>query len=47
MNLKTSFVARFIGESNIFDGIMLDDFKVEFCGKVFDCVDKGFEKMKI
>ena len=41
---KNSFVARFIGESNIFDGIMLDDFKVEFCGKVFDCVDKGFEK---
>ena len=41
---KNSFVARFIGESNIFDGIMLDDFKVEFCGKLFDCVDKGFEK---
>ena len=36
---KNSFVARFIG-----DGIMLDDFKVEFCGKLFDCVDKGFEK---
>ena len=41
---KNSFVARFIGESNIFDGTMLDDFKVEFCEKVFDCVDKGFEK---
>ncbi|MGL5315437.1 MAG: spermidine/putrescine ABC transporter ATP-binding protein [Peptostreptococcaceae bacterium] len=41
---KNSFVARFIGESNIFDGIMLEDFKVEFCNKVFDCVDKGFEK---
>lgn len=41
---KNSFVAKFIGESNIFDGIMLDDFKVEFCNKVFDCVDKGFEK---
>ena len=27
---KNSFVAKFIGESNIFDGIMLDDFKVEF-----------------
>ena len=40
---KNSFVAKFIGESNIFDGIMLDDFKVEFCEKVFDCVDKGFE----
>ena len=39
-----SFVAKFIGESNIIDGIMLDDFKVEFGGKIFDCVDKGFEK---
>ena len=39
-----SFVAKFIGESNIVDGIMLDDFKVEFAGSIFDCVDKGFEK---
>ena len=39
-----SFVAKFIGESNIVDGIMLDDFKVEFAGRIFDCVDKGFEK---
>lgn len=41
---ENSFVARFIGESNIFDGIMLEDFKVEFCNTLFDCVDKGFEK---
>ena len=41
---ENAFVARFIGESNIFDGIMHDDYKVEFCGKNFDCVDKGFEK---
>ncbi|MCX0403125.1 spermidine/putrescine ABC transporter ATP-binding protein [Clostridium perfringens] len=39
-----SFVAKFIGESNIVDGIMLDDFKVEFGGRIFDCVDKGFKK---
>ncbi|MBO3312310.1 spermidine/putrescine ABC transporter ATP-binding protein [Clostridium perfringens] len=39
-----SFVAKFIGESNIVDGIMLDDFKVEFGGRIFDCVDKDFEK---
>ena len=39
-----SFVAKFIDESNIVDGIMLDDFKVEFGGRIFDCVDKGFEK---
>ncbi|MBC5997382.1 ABC transporter ATP-binding protein [Romboutsia ilealis] len=41
---ENAFVARFIGESNIFDGIMHDDYKVEFCGKNFDCVDKGFNK---
>ena len=41
---ENAFVARFIGESNVFDGIMHDDYKVEFCGKNFDCVDKGFDK---
>lgn len=41
---QNAFVAKFIGESNIFDGIMHDDFKVEFCGANFECVDKGFEK---
>lgn len=39
-----SFVAQFIGESNIVKGIMLEDFKVELCGHVFPCVDKGFSK---
>lgn len=38
-----AFVADFIGESNILDGIMIEDFKVIFCGKEFECVDKGFE----
>lgn len=41
---ENSFIARFIGESNIFDGIMIEDFKVEFCGKIFECVDKGFSE---
>lgn len=41
---KNAFVADFIGESNILDGIMLDDYKVKFFGRVFSCVDKGFEK---
>lgn len=41
---KNSFVAKFIGESNIVDGIMLEDFKVQFAGKTFNCVDKGFDK---
>ena len=41
---KNAFVARFIGESNIIDGIMHEDLLVEFCGKNFECVDKGFKK---
>ena len=41
---KNAFVAKFIGESNIVDGIMLDDYRVEFCGREFECVDFGFEK---
>lgn len=43
---KNAFVAKFIGESNIVDGIMREDFVVEFTGKVFPCVDKGFESME-
>ncbi len=41
---KNAFVADFIGESNIIDGIMRRDFLVEFAGKEFVCVDKGFDK---
>ena len=41
---KNSFVAKFIGESNIIDGIMRDDYRVEFCDREFECVDFGFEK---
>ena len=36
------FVANFIGESNIIDGVMYEDFEVEFAGQAFKCVDKGF-----
>jgi spermidine/putrescine transport system ATP-binding protein len=39
-----AFVADFIGESNIYSGIMLDDFKVSFMGAEFACVDSGFKK---
>ena len=39
-----AFVADFIGESNIIDGIMLEDFLVEFANDTFPCVDKGFEE---
>lgn len=38
------FVANFIGESNIIPGIMLEDYKVQFDDKVFDCVDFGFKE---
>ena len=39
---KNAFVAEFIGESNIIDGIMKKDLLVNFAGKDFICVDKGF-----
>ena len=40
---ENAFVADFIGESNILDGVMLSDYKVRFFGRVFDCVDAGFD----
>lgn len=39
---KNAFVADFIGESNILNGKMLADYKAQFSGKVFTCLDKGF-----
>jgi spermidine/putrescine transport system ATP-binding protein len=41
---KNAFVADFIGESNILDGVMLGDYLVRFAGMTFRCVDKGFER---
>ncbi len=41
---KNAFVADFIGESNILDGVFLEDYKVRFSGHTFDCVDAGFAK---
>ena len=41
---KNAFVADFIGESNILDGVMLEDRLVKFFGRRFKCVDAGFEK---
>lgn len=38
-----AFVADFIGESTILSGVMIEDYKVEFCDTVFDCVDSGFK----
>ena len=39
-----AYVADFIGESNIIDGVMLSDYKVRLAGHTFDCVDAGFDK---
>ena len=39
---KNAFVADFIGESNILDGVMLKDYLVEFFGRKFSCLDSGF-----
>ena len=39
---ENSFVADFIGESNILNGVMIGDCLVEFAGHQFECVDKGF-----
>ncbi len=41
---KNRFVANFIGESNIIDGVMLRDRLVSFGDRVYDCVDSGFEE---
>ena len=39
-----AFVADFIGESNIVDGVMLADYRVRLAGHTFDCVDGGFDR---
>ena len=39
---KNSFVADFIGESNILNGVMIKDKLVSFLGHEFECVDSGF-----
>ena len=41
---ENAFVADFIGESNIVDGHMLEDYLVEMNGVKFSCLDKGFAK---
>ncbi len=43
---KNAFVADFIGESNIIEGTMIEDYKVKFAGKEFKCIDSGFGIMK-
>ena len=43
---KNAFVADFIGESNILDGIMHEDYVVEFFNRKFKCLDSGFAPME-
>jgi len=43
---KNAFVADFIGESNIVDGIMHEDGIVEIFGRKFKCLDSGFAPME-
>ena len=40
---QNAFVADFIGESNILDGVMRADYRAFFSGREFECLDKGFE----
>jgi len=40
---ENAFVADFIGESNILDGIMKSDYNASFSGKTFRCLDSGFD----
>ena len=40
---QNAFVANFIGESNILDGCMREDYRVEFADRTFKCVDRGFQ----
>jgi len=39
---QNAFVADFIGESNILQGVMVKDYLVYFSGQEFQCLDKGF-----
>lgn len=41
---RNAFVADFIGESNILDGVMLEDYSVKVAGHTFRCLDSGFGK---
>jgi len=44
---RNAFVADFIGESNILPGRMEEDFRVEFAGRSFACVDSCFEDPQV
>ena len=39
---ENAFVADFIGDSNIIDGVMMEDRVVKICNHIFPCIDEGF-----
>ncbi len=41
---ENRFVANFIGESNIVDAVMVEDYKVEFDKIQFECIDYGYSE---
>lgn len=41
---ENAFVADFIGDSNIIDGMMMEDRVVKICDHIFPCIDEGFGK---
>lgn len=41
---ENAFVAEFIGESNIVDGVFKEDCVVQFANSTFECIDVGFNK---
>ena len=43
---ENAFVADFIGDSNIIDGVMMEDRVVKICGCIFPCIDEGFGRKK-
>lgn len=43
---ENAFVADFIGDSNIIDGIMMEDLVVKICDTIFPCIDEGFGRNK-
>ena len=43
---ENAFVADFIGDSNIIDGIMMEDRVVKICVTIFPCIDEGFGRNK-
>ncbi len=43
---ENAFVADFIGDSNILDGVMMEDRLVKICGCLFPCIDEGFGRKK-